>query len=115
MSAADQRQKASVGGPSSVLPARAARGAGGLRFRRRRPANFLELIHDALADWSRTLRLVVLALTAALCAASVIFVIQLHADRWGSVVAVAISVTAGIAAGRLRIGGRSPPEPPDQR
>jgi hypothetical protein len=114
MSAADQRQKASVGGPSSVSPARAAPGAGGRGFRRR-PANFLELVHDALADWSRTLRLVVLALTAALCAASVIFVIQLHADRWGSVVAVAISVTAAIAAGRLRIGGRSPREPPGQR
>jgi hypothetical protein len=109
MSAADQRQKVSVSRPSSVLPARTARGFS------RRPANWLELVHDALADWSRTLRLVVLALTAALCAASVIFVIQLHADRWGSVVAVAVSVTAAIAAGRLRIGGRSPPKPPGQR
>jgi len=113
MSAADQRQKASLGRPSSVLSTSAARGAGGRGFRRR-PASWLELVYDALGDWPRTLRLVVLAVTAALCAASVIFVIQLHADRWGSVVAVAASVTAAIAAGRLRTGGRSPPEPHGQ-
>ena len=80
-----------------------------------KPENWLELIHYAIhRGWSYSLQLVVLATTAALCVASVMFVVQLHADRWASVVAVAASIITGVEVGRLRNSHRSASESRDQ-
>jgi hypothetical protein len=86
----------------------------GRRAIRRRPASWLDLIHDATGDWSRTWRLVVLAATAALCVASVVFVIQLRPDRWGSVLAVATFVSAAVGVRRFRSRVRAGSEADDQ-
>jgi hypothetical protein len=88
--------------------------ARGRRTVRRKPESWLELVHEAIGDWSRTWRLVVLAATAAICVASVIFVIQLRPDRWQSVLAIASLVS--VAVGITRVSGwpRSSSEPGDQ-
>jgi hypothetical protein len=80
-----------------------------------KPKNLLELIHYAIhRGWGYSLQLVVLAATAALCVATVMFVVQLHPDRWISVVAVAISVITGVGLGRLRRSSDGPsPGPHD--
>ncbi len=80
-----------------------------------KPKNLLELIHYAIhRGWGYSLQLVVLATTAALCVATVMFVIQLHPDRWASVVAVAVSVITGVGLGRLRSRDGPSSEPRDQ-
>jgi hypothetical protein len=80
-----------------------------------KPKNVLELIHYAIhRGWRYSLQLVVLATTAALCVASVMFVVQLHPDRWISVVAVAVSVITGVGLGRLKSSDDPAPEPGDQ-
>jgi hypothetical protein len=68
-----------------------------------------------IGDWQRTLRVVVLVATLAACIGAVLYVLQLRADRWGSVIAVAIYVVASEAWRRRRerrAGPHSPP--PDQ-
>jgi hypothetical protein len=73
------------------------------------PTSLLELVEHAIDDWSRTLRLMLLVITAASCLAAIIFVLQLHPDRWASVVAVAASVI-GVLRFRRRGARDEPPE-----
>ena len=67
--------------------------------------SLLGLVEHALDDWPRTLRLMVLAITGASCVAAILFVLQLHPDRWASVVAVAASVIGILRLRRRRDGG----------
>jgi hypothetical protein len=101
MSAGDQSPPA----PPARPVRRAVRGA---------PQTWLELLYVVTGDWRRTWRLVILATTAALCVAAIVFVIQLHPDRWQSVLAVATLVSAALGIGRLRSWPRSGPEGGDQ-
>lgn len=63
---------------------------------------WLELIGSAIDDWPRTWRLVVLLVAASLSGATILFVLQLHADRWVSVTAVAASVIGAAGVRRRR-------------
>ena len=78
-----------------------------------RPENGLELANIVLGDWQRTLRAVVLAITFASCVAAILYVLQLRADRWGSVAAVAVYVVT-LEALRRRRERASSTQPPDQ-
>jgi hypothetical protein len=71
--------------------------------------NLLGLVDHAIDDWARTLRLMVLVITAGSCVAAILFVLQLHPDRWASAIAVAASVV-GVLRFRRRGGGDEPPE-----
>jgi hypothetical protein len=70
------------------------------------PPSVLGLIKDTIDDTGRTVRLGALLVVAALCVCAIAFVLQLHADRWASVLAVAASVVAW-----LRLGRRPKPTP----
>jgi hypothetical protein len=73
--------------------------------------SFLDFLVHAIENWQRTLRLMLLVLTAGSCVAAILFVLQLHPDRWVSVLAVATSVV-GILGLRRHRGGEDPPEDP---
>jgi hypothetical protein len=79
-----------------------------------RPETWLELIYVVTGDWRRTWRLVILAATAALCVAAIMFVIQLHPDRWQSVLTVATVVTTAVGLGRLKRWPRPGSDADDQ-
>jgi hypothetical protein len=79
-----------------------------------RPENGLQLASTVIGDWQRTFRVVVLAVTFASCAAAILYVLQLRADRWGSVAAVAVYVIAMEALRRRRERQRSPEPPPQE-
>jgi hypothetical protein len=66
----------------------------------RPPEGLLGFIDHALEDWQRTLRLVVLVVTATTCIAALIYVIQLRTDEW---IPVAAAVALAIASLRLRL------------
>lgn len=70
--------------------------------RRRRPQTWLELIDSAIDDWPRTCRLVVLLVATALSGATILFVVQLHPDKWVSVLTVAGSVVGAAGFKRHR-------------
>ncbi|HEX7146840.1 MAG TPA: hypothetical protein VF512_04975 [Actinomycetota bacterium] len=71
--------------------------------------DLLGLVDHALDDWARTLRLMLLVITTGSCVAAILFVLQLHPDRWASAIAVAASVV-GILRFRRRGGGDEPPQ-----
>jgi hypothetical protein len=64
------------------------------------PKTWLALIDNAIDDWPRTCRLVVLVVATALSGATILFVMQLHADKWLSALAVASSVIAAVGLRR---------------
>jgi hypothetical protein len=72
-------------------------------------SSWLALIAKAIEEWGRTLRLVVLAVTAALCVTCVAYVVQLHPDRWRSVLAAATPVIVWVGAKQISDGGSSGP------
>jgi hypothetical protein len=77
--------------------------------------SWLDLIANAIEEWGRTIRLVVLAVTAALCLASILYVVQLSPDRWRAVLAAASPVVAWVGAKQIRGGGASGSGSSDQR
>jgi hypothetical protein len=102
----------SAGGDPTLVPASVDRPAQTARSEPPRRPTFLEFLSYVLDDPRRTRRLIGLVLTAALCIAAILFVLQLHPDRWASVLAVGTSVVAGVLGLRRRGGGEDPPEDP---
>ena len=82
------------------------------RTPRRNPQTWLELIGDAIDDWPRTCRLVVLLVATAMSTTTILFVLQLHADKWVSVTAVGASVIAAEGFRRRRNQSRFYRQPP---
>lgn len=78
----------------------------------RRATSVLELLSDAIENWPRTLRLVVILLTVGACLAAILYVLQLNGHLWASALAVGTSVVAGVLSLSRRGGGKDPPEDP---
>ena len=108
-SSAKSGPHAAVSAPVSAK--RAPPSTSGKRVPGSGPQTWLELIGGAIDDWPRTCRLVVLLVAAALSIGTILFVIQLHADKWISVTAVAASVIAAEGVRRRRNQSRSYRQP----